>query len=39
LEKAVQRLSNETARETLEIRNGTTGERNNANSRVRGNGL
>jgi molybdenum cofactor cytidylyltransferase len=39
LEKALKRLGNETEGETLEIRDGTTGERNNANSQVRGNGL
>jgi molybdenum cofactor cytidylyltransferase len=39
LEKALKRLGNETGGEALETRNGTTGERNNANSQVRGNGL
>ena len=39
LEKAVKRLGIETGRETLEIREGTTGERNSTNFQVRGNGL
>jgi len=39
LEEALKRLSSETGGETLEIRNSTAVERNNANSQVRGNGL
>ena len=39
LDEALRRLGNETAGETLEIRDGTTGKRNNANPQVRGNGL
>lgn len=39
LEKVLKRLGNETGGETLETRDGTIGERNNANSQVRGNGL
>jgi CTP:molybdopterin cytidylyltransferase MocA len=39
LEKALKRLGNETGGETLETRDGTIGETNNANPQVRGNGL
>ena len=39
LEEAFKRLSNETEGETLETRDDTIGERNDANSQVRGNGL
>jgi CTP:molybdopterin cytidylyltransferase MocA len=38
LGKALKRLGNETGGERLKLRDGTTGERNNANSQVRGNG-
>jgi len=38
-EKALKRLSEATRQETLEIRDGKTVERNNANSQVRGNGI
>jgi len=39
LEKVIKRLGNETGGETLQLHDGTIGERNNTNSQVRGNGL